>query len=231
MLRFPGRKKKGKGEKKAETPSTSKEDVSLKATPAEVGMSSSTVPSVCVKEVTHSHDKIKRPSDLAVAGQGQSSDAELETGLPVTKPIKHLKHVSTANSSLSDHGYASQASMSTLGEGGLVPFRQRTGSTLSSVSNVSSGSYYTAISGASPNSSGHVPSRFAVPVQDDVLKNILEKLTQLDKKMESHHESLTARVGDIEEKMKYLRQQTGTEGTNTRTMGSNTLPDLIEVHM
>ena len=226
MLRFPGRKKKDK--KKAETPSRSKEDESLKTTHAEGGMSSTTVPSVHVEEVTESHDKLKRPSDL---GQRQSSDAELETSLSVPKPTKHLKHVSTANSSLSDHGYVSQASMSTLGDGGLVQFRQRTSSNLSSVSNVSSASFHTPSGGASPNSSGHVPSRFAVPGQDSILKDILEKLTELDKKFESHNESLTTRVGDLEGKMKYLRQQTETESTNTRTMGPNTLPDLIEVHM
>ena len=227
MLRFPGRKKKDK--KKTETPSRSKEDESLKTTHAEGGMSSTTVPSVHVEEVTESHDKLKRPSDL---GQRQSSsDAELETSLSVPKPTKHLKHVSTANSSLSDHGYVSQASMSTLGEGGLVQFRQRTGSNLSSVSNVSSASFHTPSGGASPNSSVHVPLRFAVHGQDDILKDILEKLTQLDKKFESHNESLTTRVGDLEGKLKYLRQETETEGTNTRTTGSNTLPDLIEVHM
>ena len=72
--------------------------------------------------------------------------------------------------------------MSTLGDGGLVQFRQRTGSNLSSVSNVSGGSFHTPSSGASPNSSGHVPSRFAVHGQDDILKDI-EKLTQLDKNL------------------------------------------------
>ena len=106
-------------------------------------------------------------------------------------------------------------------------------STLSSVSNMSDDSFHPPLSGNSfsSDSSGHMPLRFTVHGQDDILKDILEKLTQLDKKIESHHESLTARVGDLEGKLKYLRQQTETEGTNTRTTGSNTLPDLIEVHM
>ena len=218
MLRFPGRKKKSKEEKKAETPTRIKEDVSLKAKPAEGRMPSSTVLSVHVKDVTKSHDKVKKPSDLAIAGQGQS---ELETSLCVPKRIKH---VPIPQSNLSDRGYSS---MSTLGESGLVQFRRYT------LSSISSGSFHTPSSGASPNISGHVSSKFAVSGHDDVLKNILEKLTQLDKKIESHHESLTARVGDLEEKMKCLWQQTGTEGTNTTAMSSNTLPDhdLIEVCM
>ena len=153
-----------KGEKKAGTPTRSD---SLKTTPTEGGMSSSTVPSVCVEDATH---KVQSPS---VADQGQSG---LETSLSVSKPVKH---VLIAHSNLSDPGYASQASMSTLGEGGSGHLCPRT---YSSVSNTSADSYHTALSGASPNSSGHVPPRFAVPGQDDMMKEILEKLNQIENK-------------------------------------------------
>lgn len=153
MLRLPGRKKRGKGEKKVETPTRSDR---LKVTPAEGGMSSSTVPSVCVEDVTKSRPR-----------------------------------------------------------------------TYSSVSNTSADSYHTALSGASPNSSDHVPPRFALPGRDDILKEVLEKLTQI----ESSQKNLATRVGYLEVMMKQLQPRTTErDGTNTSIMGSTIhIPDPIEV--
>ena len=61
---------------------------------------------------------------------------------------------------------------------------------LAPICNVSGGSFHTPSSGTTPNSSGHVPPRFAVPGQDGIVKEVLEKLTQRDKKSESHQNSI-----------------------------------------
>ena len=214
MLRLPGWKKKGKGEKKAETPSRSD---SPKTTPSKGGVTSSTVPSVRVEDATQPYNRVKSPS---VASHWQS--CELETNLFVPKPIKNAP---IPRSSLSDRGYSS---MSTLGEGGSVHLRPRTYSSMSSVSNASADSYYTALSNPSPDSSGHVPPRFAVPAgQDDTMKEILEKLNQI----ESNQKNLATRVGNLEVMMKRLQPHTTeSEGTNTSIMGSTIhIPDRIEV--
>ena len=211
MLRLPGRKRKGKGEKKAETLTRSD---SPKTTPAKGGVTSSSVPSVRVEDATQPY---KSPS---VSGQGQS--CELETSLSLSKPIKH---VPIPHSNLSDRGYASQPSMNTLGEGGSV---LKMYSSMSSVSNASADSYHTALSNPSPDSIGHVSVRFALSArQDDMMKEVLEKLNQI----ESSQKNLTTRVGNLEVMMKQLQPcTTEREGTNTSIMGSTIhIPDSIEV--
>ena len=174
-------------------------------------------------------------------GRLTSADSKRTLNVPRHRQLRHQP-----TSITSDGGYSSQASMSTLGE----DYCQRASSSLSSNSSASANSYHTAPGSvnmdSSPTSCGDSAPNFpepltAVPATNETMqqtKELLERLCGLVKNLETSHEKLSARVGDMEEKIKCLQTLTTTktqlqvDTKEGKSVPSTTavLPDVIEVN-
>ena len=195
---FPWPRLKKKGKKSVDVPSRSGEEECPKTTHEDAHQSAirANVPPVI---------KIESPMDSQTS-EGWLTSADSKQTLCVPKH-RQLRHQPT--SITSDGGYSSHASMSTLGE----DYRQRASSSLSSNSSASANSYHTARGSVnmdpSPTSSGDSAPNFpepltAVPATNETMqqtKELLKRLCGLVKNLETSHEKLSARVGDMEEKI------------------------------